>query len=50
MSISNELMYAILAMDAYNQGYSPGVSGIGVIARFVRRVTLDMNKERTLAV
>ncbi|MCP4081490.1 MAG: hypothetical protein GY743_14685, partial [Planctomycetaceae bacterium] len=25
MSTSNELMYAILAMDAYNREYSPGI-------------------------
>ncbi len=25
MSTSSELMYAILAMDAYNRGYSPGI-------------------------
>ncbi|MCP4071883.1 MAG: hypothetical protein GY742_09125 [Hyphomicrobiales bacterium] len=25
MSVSNELMYAILAMDAYNQGYETGI-------------------------
>jgi len=29
MSISNELMYAILSMDSYNQGYNPGISGVG---------------------
>ncbi|WNM62086.1 hypothetical protein [Candidatus Nitrospira neomarina] len=25
MSTSSELMYAILAMDAYNRGYDPGM-------------------------
>ncbi|MEX2492945.1 MAG: hypothetical protein WD425_14415 [Nitrospirales bacterium] len=25
MSTSSELMYAILAMDAYNRGYNPGI-------------------------
>ncbi len=25
MTISNELMYAILAMDSYNQGYGEGI-------------------------
>ena len=25
MSTSSELMYAILAMDAYNRGYNPGM-------------------------
>lgn len=25
MAISSELMYAILAMDAYNRGYNPGM-------------------------
>ncbi len=28
MTVSNEML-AILAMDAYNQGYDPGVSGLG---------------------
>ncbi len=29
MSISSELMNAILAMDSYNRGYNPGISGLG---------------------
>jgi len=28
MSISNELMYAILSMDAYNRGYGEGIEGL----------------------
>ena len=28
MSTSPELMYAILAMDAYNRGYNPGIDGL----------------------
>ncbi len=29
MSISPELLYAILAMDSYNRGYLPGITGLG---------------------
>ena len=29
MSISSELMLAILAMDSYNRGYNQGISGLG---------------------
>ena len=29
MAISSELMYAILAMDAYNRGYNPGLVSEG---------------------
>jgi hypothetical protein len=29
MVISNELMLAILAMDAYHQGYAAGIEGVG---------------------
>ena len=28
MSISPELMYAILSMDVYNRGYNPGIAGL----------------------
>ncbi len=28
MTISNELMYAILSMDAYNRGYGAGIAGL----------------------
>ena len=28
MSISPELMYAILSMDAYNRGYNPGIANL----------------------
>jgi hypothetical protein len=28
MSVSPNLMYAILAMDAYNRGYNPGIAGL----------------------
>ena len=28
MSTSPELMYAILAMDAYNRGYNPGIANL----------------------
>ncbi|MEO8326742.1 MAG: hypothetical protein ABI618_12880 [Nitrospirota bacterium] len=28
MTTSPNLMYAILAMDAYNRGYNPGISGL----------------------
>ena len=31
MSISPELLYAILAMDSYNRGYGEGVEGLGGI-------------------
>lgn len=30
MTISKELMLAILSMDAYNQGYGAGITGVGV--------------------
>ncbi|MEM7461741.1 MAG: hypothetical protein AAF362_03595 [Pseudomonadota bacterium] len=30
MSMSDDLMLAILAMDSYNRGYSAGISGLGV--------------------
>jgi len=29
MSISPDLMYAILALDAYNRGYDPGIEYVG---------------------
>ena len=29
MAISNDLMMAILAMDAYNRGYAPGIASLG---------------------
>lgn len=29
MAISNELLMAILAMDAYNRGYNPGITDSG---------------------
>ena len=29
MSISPELLYAILSMDSYNRGYEPGITGLG---------------------
>jgi hypothetical protein len=28
MTISNDLMLAILAMDSYNQNYAPGLEGV----------------------
>lgn len=30
MTISKELMLAILSMDAYNRGYGEGIGGLGV--------------------
>lgn len=32
MSMSAELMYAILTMDAYNRGYNPGISGLSEVS------------------
>ena len=31
MTVSKELLYAILAMDSYNRGYDEGITGLGAI-------------------
>jgi hypothetical protein len=33
MTVSDDLLLAILAMDSYNRGYEPGISGLGEAGR-----------------
>ncbi len=40
MSISNELMYAILSMDSYNRGYGEGIAGLGGLNSQIGTATL----------
>ncbi|MCP4183592.1 MAG: lipase family protein, partial [Hyphomicrobiales bacterium] len=39
MTVSNELMYAILSMDSYNRGYGEGISGLGGIGTNIGAAT-----------
>ena len=49
--ISDELMLSILAMDAYNRGYNPGIEGLGDPgsslgnARFDAQSDIDANSQ-----
>ena len=42
MTISNELMMAVLALDSYNQGYAPAVSGVGNQIGNATRLAIDI--------
>lgn len=48
MSISPELMYAILAMDAYNRGYNPGIAGLGGKDSHISTATIGEDAETLL--
>ena len=40
MTISNELMYALLSMDAYNRGYGEGIEGLGGVGSSIGNATI----------
>lgn len=48
MSTSPELMYAILAMDAYNRGYNPGIAGLGGMGSQIGTATVGEDAETLL--
>jgi hypothetical protein len=45
MSVSSELMYAILAMDAYNRGYNPGIAGLGGMGSQIGTATVGIDAD-----
>lgn len=45
MSVSSELMYAIMAMDAYNRGYNPGIAGLGGMGSQVGTATVGIDAD-----
>ncbi|MGD9851516.1 MAG: Mbeg1-like protein [Nitrospirales bacterium] len=45
MSVSSELMYAILAMDAYNRGYNPGIVGLGGMGSQIGTATVGIDAD-----
>ena len=45
MSTSPELMYAILAMDAYNRSYNAGIEGLGGLLSQIGTATLVTDSE-----
>jgi hypothetical protein len=53
MSISNELMLAILAMDAYNRGYNAGIGpkdiGLGLAGSQIGNATVNVIEGGTVA-
>ena len=49
MSTSPELMYAILAMDAYNRGYNPGIAGLGGMGSQIGTATVGEDAETLLS-
>lgn len=49
MTVSSELMYAILAMDAYNRGYNPGIAGLGGMGSQIGTATVGEDAETLLS-
>jgi len=45
MTVSNELMYAILSMDSYNRGYGEGISGLGGIGTNIGAATFTKQSD-----
>lgn len=41
MTISNELFLSLLAMDSYNRGYNPGISGLGGLSSKIGTANLS---------
>ncbi len=48
MSISQDLLYAILSMDAYNRGYKPGIAGLGGEGSVVGNATVKKDATQLL--
>ncbi len=48
MSISPELLYAILSMDAYNRGYEPGIAGLGGEGSLIGNATVKKDATQLL--
>lgn len=42
MTISTDLFLAILAMDSYNRGYSPGIFGLGDVGSQIGNATVQV--------
>ncbi len=42
MAISDDLFRAILAMDAYNRGYTPGIAGLGGQGTQIGNATISL--------
>ncbi len=49
MSVSPELMYAILAMDSYNRGYDEGITGLGGLGSQIGTATILNDSENSTA-
>ncbi len=47
MSVSPELMYAILSMDAYNRGYGEGIEELGGLGSHIGNATIITDSETT---
>jgi len=47
MSLSPELMYAILSLDAYNRGYDPGIADLGGLGSQIGMATIMNDSENT---
>jgi len=47
MSISDDLMLAILAMDSYNRGYGERIDGLGGLGSEIGNATLITDSEAT---
>ena len=45
MTISNELMYAILSMDSYNRGYNAGIANLGGLGSKIGTASLVTDSE-----
>ena len=47
MTISDDLFRAILAMDAYNRGDSPGIKGLGGVGTQIGNATISLQSDTT---
>ncbi|WP_156892485.1 hypothetical protein [Salaquimonas pukyongi] len=45
MSISPDLMYAILSMDVYNRGYGEGIEGLGGLGASIGTATITQQSD-----
>ncbi len=47
MTISDDLFRAILAMDAYNRGDSPGIKDLGGVGTQIGNATISLQSDTT---
>ena len=49
MTISKDLLLAILSMDSYNRGYGEGISGLGGLGTKIGSATIKTDSETVAA-